>query len=135
MLFVVGGVDILLGDAVSLGSEHVKLGVPEGLLGVLHLSHSLLDRLLLVGLFAEHRGFQGELPLQLSRLGVEAVVVCHLLAEVSVFPEAQRARTDERSALEHSHLLVESGLRSDVGEADLPELEADGDSEERPDAA
>ena len=50
---VVGSIDGFLGNDVLLGSQHVKLGVVEGQLGVLQLVLAILSRHLLVCFLAE----------------------------------------------------------------------------------
>ena len=106
------------------------MGVLESLLGVLDLSHSLLDALLLIGLFFEHGSLDVKFALKLGGLGVEPVVEGHPFAQVGVLPYAEGKSTDDSSALKHSHLLVEGHLVVDIGQADLPNLETKRDREE-----
>ena len=86
MLLVAACVDRLFCDCVGLGSQHIELGVLKDFLWVLHLGHSLLGTLLLVGLFLKHGGFDSKLTLKFCGLGVEPIIESHLLAQVGVLP-------------------------------------------------
>ena len=89
MLLVVRRIDLLLGNDVTLGSEHLELGVLKHLVGIGKLRHALLDGLLPVRLLLEHHGLLAELALELRRLGVEPIVEGHLLAQVAVLPHGE----------------------------------------------
>ena len=114
MLVVIWSVKSFLWKNMVLRSKHVELRVLESLLGVFYLGHPFFHRFLLVGLLFEHSSLKHEFPLQVGRLRVQSVVHKHLFSEVAILPQTNRTCTNESSALEQSHLLVQADFFSNV---------------------
>ena len=130
MLFVVWSVKAFLGKNIVLRGQHVELRVLESLLGVFYLGHPIFHRFLHIGLLLEHSSLDLKFPLQLGGLRVQSVVHKHLFPESGILPQANRACTNDRGALEQSHLLVKADFCSNVSKADLPHLEHHWDNKE-----
>ncbi len=89
MLFVVCGIEGLLGDNVILGSELIELRIVESCGRVLNSSHSIGNADLLVGILLKDCSLESKFALQLGWLGVESIIKVHLFAKVAVFPKTK----------------------------------------------